>query len=128
MVVIQVNLFHLSVVFPFLIYIALNPDKAITNKSYPIIQIVSISVFLYHTYLSYEKSRDEEDYSINIVHMMLVAPLLYFISINKFKNKDLKNIVLFISIIGIIYHGFQVLKKKNLLPEEKVKIMDEPKE
>ena len=57
MVMIQVNFFHLAVVFPFLIYMALNPDKSNVRKVYPIVQIMSVSIFLYHTYLSYEKSK-----------------------------------------------------------------------
>lgn len=125
MVMIQVNFFHLAVVFPFLIYIALNPDKSNVKKAYPIVQIMAVSLFLYHGYLSYEKSRgDSEDYSINVVHMMLVAPLLYYISTNKFRNKELKNVVLGISGVGIVYHSFQVFKKKNLLPNEKIERMD----
>jgi hypothetical protein len=79
-------MFHIFLVVPFLGYIFVN-RAATPNWLYNLLFCVGIFVLLYHLYKSILKfTTTSKSMWVNIIHVVLVAPLLIYIGYNEKKT------------------------------------------
>jgi hypothetical protein len=105
-----VHLFHLVIVGGLFLYVGIMRDKV------PSILLrglfwVGILILLYHTYKAYTYLRLGKSIWVNLIHIVLVGPLLIYIGYYGDKTPRLYfELLLMLGFASIGYHGYYLLK------------------
>ena len=76
---IAINIFHIFVVGPFLLYVAFMRSQ-IAPWIFSLLSGIAIVIFVYHGYKSFLKWKAQSpSLWVNLIHVLFVAPLLLFI-------------------------------------------------
>jgi hypothetical protein len=68
---------------------------------------ISIIILLYHSYRGYEKINQGKTPWVNIIHIFLIAPILFFIGWNREKTpRYFFELLLLLAFSAIGYHGY----------------------
>jgi hypothetical protein len=103
------HLLHVFIIGGLLLYIGIKKTSIPTFLYNPLI-IFGIFIILYHSYKIYKKITKNINPWINWIHVLIIAPLLIYIGINKEKtNKLYFEIILMIAFATIGYHGYYLL-------------------
>lgn len=113
---IVLNLFHILVVAPTFLYVAVSRADTIAVM-YPILMGLSAFIFLYHSYRAFIKfQRGSSLIWINIIHMFFVAPLLMFIGYNgKDTPRYAYELLALLSFAALGYHIYYIIQDMNLV-------------
>ena len=104
-----VALGHALVIAPMLIYIGLAREKLPTS-AYMGIGATGIGIFFYHAYKFYSRA-DYESGWINLIHVLLVAPLLMVIGwYGKQTSRRFFEMLLMLGFAALGYHGLNIVK------------------
>ena len=103
----MIALFHVFFVGPLLIYTGLQNN--LTHHFYQFLFFLGIGVILLHLYKGIKKLPKFAYF--NYMHALLFGPLLAFIGYYESKDSFICNIVTFLGVLVIIYHGIKFLKK-----------------
>jgi hypothetical protein len=77
------SLFHIFVVVPFLLYIALNRGN-VPYWIYTVALVLGVFILVYHGYKAWVRIQVQSpSLWINLIHVFLVAPLLIYVGANE---------------------------------------------
>ena len=111
-----VALGHALVIAPVLIYIGLAREK-LPQSAYMGIGATGIGIFFYHAYKFYSRA-DYESGWVNLIHILLVAPLLMVIGwYGKQTSRRFFEMLLMFGFGALGYHGLNVVKTLTNLEE-----------
>ena len=102
-----ISLFHIFVVGSLFIYVGL--QKNLSHNFYQFLYYLGIGVILLHLFKSIKKL--PRIAYINYLHVLLFGPLLVYIGYNE-RNTPLfvYDIIEFLGVLVIFYHGIKLLK------------------
>jgi hypothetical protein len=74
---------------------------------YPILLGLGLVVIFYHIYKAYNYMQLGKSYWVNLIHILLVGPLLVYIGYNREKTPRLYfELLLMLAFAAIGYHGY----------------------
>jgi len=104
-----IHLFHIFIVGGLFLYVGIQ-KTAIPISWFPALFGLGIVIILYHTYMAYTYIIQKKGYWVNLIHMLLVGPLLLYIGYNGEKTARLYfELLLMLGFAAIGYHGYYIL-------------------
>lgn len=104
-----VHLFHLLLVGSLFLYVGIQ-RTAIPTVLFPILFWLGIVIILYHLFKIYTYVKLRKGYWVNLIHILLVGPLLLYIGYNGEKTTRLYfELLLMLGFSAIGYHGYYLL-------------------
>lgn len=101
-----VHLFHILFVGSLFLYVG-SQRKNIPKIMFPMLLGLGIIIILYHTFKAYIKSIKGLNYWVNLIHILLVGPLLIYIGYHGEKTARLYfELLLMLGFAAIGYHGY----------------------
>ena len=101
-----VHLFHIIIVGGLFLYVGINRDK-ISKIMFNILLGLSIFIILYHIYKTYNYIKEGKPYWVNLIHIFIVGPLLFYIGYNAEKtSRSYFELLLMLGFAAIGYHGY----------------------
>ena len=112
-------LFHLFIVVPFLMYIFVQ-RAATPDFIYNILFLIGLFILVYHTYKAMLRySANSSSLWINLIHVILVAPLLIYIGYNTKKTpRPAYELLGLITFAAFGYHLYSLVKLTQVTGEE----------
>jgi len=105
--IIFVQLFHIIFVGGFLFYVGLMKTE-LKPYIFNILIGLAIFIFCFHLY----KATTKKNPWINIIHICIIAPLIFYIGYNREKTPRFAfEILLMLAITAIGYNGFYLIKE-----------------
>ena len=100
-----VHLFHILIVGTLFLYVGLVREK-ITTWMFPVLFILGVVIIVYHIYKAYYYMKADKPYWVNLIHILLVGPLLVYIGYNR-ENTSRRyfEMLLMLGFASIGYHG-----------------------
>jgi hypothetical protein len=77
-----VHLFHILIVGTLFLYVGITRDK-VPSLMYPILLTLGIIIIFYHIYKTYNYMKLDKPYWVNLIHILIVGPLLVYIGYNR---------------------------------------------
>ena len=117
---IAINLFHILVVGPFFVYIAIMRGQLVP-WIFSILVGLGIVLLVYHGYKTFIKWRAQSpSLWINLIHVVAVAPLLIYIGSRGYDTPRAAYEILALMGFGAIgYHIYAIIQKTNeLVPKQ----------
>ena len=104
-----VHLFHVLIVGALFLYVGIRREK-IPSLLFPVLLALGAIVIVYHLYKIYLKARKGKGYWVNLIHVLLVGPLLVYIGMhNKKTSRKYYELLLMVGFAAIGYHGYYML-------------------
>lgn len=109
-----VNALHVFVLAPLFVYVGLKAEKT-PDIIFMVFLIVGIVVALYHSYrifVTYQSVGLVPYIYINLVHILLVAPLLVYVGMKKVKTEKIiyKALIVF-AVTMVLSNGYRLFGK-----------------
>ena len=103
------HLFHIIIIGSLLIYVGIKKNTLSPTFYYGLL-ILGIYVFLYHGFKVYSKIVNKINPWINIIHIAIFSPLLFYIGYNKGNVSNYYyEILLMIGFAVVGYHSYYLL-------------------
>ena len=110
-----VHLFHILFVGSLFLYVGIQ-RTAISPTMYPFLLGLGLFIIFYHMYKAYNYMKLGKGYWVNLIHILLVGPLLVYIGYNREKTARLYfELLIMLGFAAIGYHGYY----ENLQDAEK---------
>jgi hypothetical protein len=104
-----VHLFHVLLVGGLFLYVGIQ-KTTIPISWFPALFGLGIVIILYHTFKAYTYIMQNRGYWVNLIHILLVGPLLLYIGYNGVKTARLYfELLLMLGFAAIGYHGYYML-------------------
>ena len=104
-----VHLFHVLFVGALFIYVGVRREKN-PKFMYPLLLVLGVVVILYHLYKTYLKLQ-KGGYWVNLIHILLVGPLLLYIGVTKEKtSRKYYELLLLLAFATIGYHSYYMFQ------------------
>jgi len=101
-----VHLFHIIIVGGLFLYVGINRDK-IYGGLFNILYYLGFFIVLYHLYKAYGYLKDNKGIWVNLIHILIVGPLLVYIGYNGDKTaRKFFEILLMLGFASIGYHSY----------------------
>ena len=101
-----VHLFHILFVGSLFLYVGIY-RTLIPTIMYPILLWLGVFIIIYHIYKAYNYMKEGKGYWVNLIHILLVGPLLVYIGYNREKTARLYfELLLMLGFAAIGYHGY----------------------
>lgn len=101
-----VHLFHILIVGGLFLYVGTQRTD-IPSALFPVLFWLGIFIIFYHIFKVYKKITQEKGYWVNLIHILLVGPLLIYIGHNREKTARLYfELLLMLGFSAIGYHGY----------------------
>jgi len=108
-----VHLFHILFVGGLFMYVGTQRTK-IPKVMFPFLLGLGIVIILYHTFKVYTYMKQGKGYWVNLIHILLVGPLLIYIGYHGEKTARLYfELLLMLGFAAIGYHGYYLLKSQT---------------
>lgn len=104
-----VHLFHIIFVGALFLYVGIERTN-IPPFIYPLLKYLGIFVILYHCYKTYLNFQNKKSVWINLLHILLIGPLL--VTIGKYEvntSRKYFEMLLMAGFAAIGYHGYYLL-------------------
>jgi hypothetical protein len=104
-----VHLFHILIVGSLFLYVGIVREK-IPKLMFPVLLILGVIIIVYHIYKAYNYMKVDKPYWVNLIHILLVGPLLVYIGYNR-ENTSRRyfEMLLMLGFASIGYHGYYLL-------------------
>lgn len=103
---VYIHLFHILFVGFLFLYVGIHRNK-ISAIMYPILLGLGLVIIFYHIFKLYSYMMQGKGYWVNLIHILLVGPLLVFIGYNGEKTSRLYfELLMMLGFSAIGYHGF----------------------
>jgi hypothetical protein len=103
-----VHLFHILIVGTLFLYVGIKRDT-IPKYMYPILLGLGIVIIFYHIYKTYNYIKADKPYWVNLIHIILVGPLLVYIGYNRENTKrKYFEMLLMLGFAAIGYHSYYI--------------------
>ncbi len=77
------NIFHIMLVAPFLIWVGISRDR-LPEGVFTALIVLGIVLTLYHGFKAYNRLVAKSSYVwVNLIHALWVGPLLFYVGVNK---------------------------------------------
>lgn len=107
-----VHLFHILIVGGLFLYVGIH-NTNIPTQMFPMLLGLGIFIILYHLFKVYKYINLGKSYWVNLIHILLVGPLLIFIGYNSDKTARLYfELLLMLGFASIGYHGYYLLNSE----------------
>lgn len=104
-----VHLFHILIIGSLFLYVGIY-KTTIPNIMFPILLGLGIVIILYHIYKAYTKINHGKNIWVNLIHIILVGPLLVYIGYHDMKTARLYfELLLMLGFAAIGYHGYYMI-------------------
>jgi hypothetical protein len=105
-----VHLFHIFIVGSLFLYVG-SYKTEIPKLLFPVLFILGLIIILYHTYKTYNYYTKQINPWVNLIHVLLIGPLLIYIGYNNTKTSRMYfELLLMFGFAAIGYHGYYLLK------------------
>ena len=107
---ILVHLFHIFFVGILFLYVAIYRDKN-SQRMFSFLLGLGIFIIFYHLYKVYNYLKIDKPIWVNLIHILIVGPLLIFIGFHKQNTQRLYfELLLMLGFASIGYHGFYLIQ------------------
>jgi hypothetical protein len=106
-------LLHVYLIGPLFISIGLLGDKS-PLILYNLLGFLSLFVVFFHSYVIYYKYTHKKDFTINLIHIFFLAPIMYLVAYTKPNDDFWYRILLLLGIVNIVYHGMKSIRNDIL--------------
>jgi Na+-transporting methylmalonyl-CoA/oxaloacetate decarboxylase beta subunit len=104
-----VHLFHILIVGSLFLYVGIN-KTTIPKIMFPMLLGLGIIIILYHIYKAYNNIQHKKGFWANLIHIILVGPLLIYIGYHGAKTSRLYfELLLMLGFAAIGYHGYYMI-------------------
>jgi hypothetical protein len=104
-----VHLFHILIVGGLFLYVGIERTN-IPTFMFPLLLGLGVIIILYHMFKVYTYMKQGKGYWVNLIHILLVGPLLLYIGYNGEKTARLYfELLLMLGFAAIGYHGYYML-------------------
>ena len=104
-----VHLFHIIIVGGLFLYVGIYKTN-IATFIYNVLLWLGIIIIFYHIYKVYNYIKLGKNYWVNLIHIILVGPLLVYIGMNKVKtSRAYFELLLMLAFAAIGYHGYYMI-------------------
>ena len=101
-----VHLFHILIVGSLFLYVGIIREK-MPIYMYPLLLWLGVFIIIYHSFKLYSYIKVEKPYWVNLIHILIVGPLLVYIGYNRENTKrKFFEILLMLGFASIGYHGY----------------------
>ena len=101
-----IHLFHILIVGTMFLYVGIKSTNT-PAFMYPILLTLGIIIVLYHLYKTYVKVSAGKNPWVNLIHILIVGPLLIYIGYNnKATQRPAYELLLMLGFAAIGYHGY----------------------
>ena len=101
-----VHLFHILIFGSLFLYVGIERTN-IPSFMFPLLLGLGVIVILYHMFKVYTYMKQGRGYWVNLIHILLVGPLLVYIGYNGEKTARLYfELLLMLGFAAIGYHGY----------------------
>jgi len=105
-----VHLFHILIVGSLFIYVGIIREK-MPSILFPILLGLGVVIIIYHIYKAYRYMKADKPYWVNLIHIILIGPLLVYIGYNKEDtSRRYFEILLMLGFASIGYHGYYLFQ------------------
>ena len=105
-----VHLFHMLIVGSLFIYVGIIREK-MPSILFPILLGLGLVIIIYHIYKVYRYMKADKPYWVNLIHIILIGPLLVYIGYNKQDtSRRYFEILLMLGFASIGYHGYYLFQ------------------
>ena len=105
-----VHLFHILIVGSLFLYVGIY-RTSIPALMYPFLLGLGVIIIFYHIYKAYNYMKQGKGYWVNLIHILLVGPLLIYIGYNREKTARLYfELLLMLGFSAIGYHGYYLFE------------------
>ena len=106
-----VHLFHIIIVGSLFTYVGINKSK-ISDILFSVLLWLGVVIIVYHLYKAYTYLLFGKSYWINVIHIIIIGPLLLYIGYNKEKTpRKYFEILLMAGFASIGYHLYYLFAK-----------------
>jgi hypothetical protein len=104
-----VHLFHILIVGSLFLYVGITRVK-IPKWMFPILLALGAVIIVYHIYKLYNYMKADKPYWVNLIHILLVGPVLVYIGYNR-ENTSRRyfELLLMLGFASIGYHGYYLI-------------------
>ena len=104
-----VHLFHILIVGSLFLYVGIYKTE-IPKLLFSVLFVLGIIIILYHIYKAYNYYIKGINPWVNLIHILLVGPLLIYIGYNKTKTSRMYfEMLLMLGFAAIGYHGYYLI-------------------
>ena len=104
-----VHLFHVIIIGGLFLYVGIHRTN-IPAFMFPLLLGLGVIVILYHIFKVYTYMKLGKGYWVNLIHILLVGPVLVYIGYNGEKTQRLYfELLLMLGFAAIGYHGYYML-------------------
>jgi len=104
-----VHLFHVLIIGSLFLYVGIQRTN-IPTFMFPVLLGLGVIVILYHMFKVYTYMKLGKGYWVNLIHILLVGPVLVYIGYNGEKTARLYfELLLMLGFAAIGYHGYYML-------------------
>ena len=104
------RLFHIVIVGALFLYVGIQ-RTSIPKWMFPALLVLGIIIVFYHIYKSVIHIQDKKGYWVNLIHILLIGPLLIYIGYYGEDTARLYFELLLMSSFAVIgYHGFYLIQ------------------
>lgn len=108
-----IHLFHILIIGSLFLYVG-TQNKNIPKIMFPILLGLGAIIILYHIFKVYSKIIQGKGYWVNLIHILLVGPLLLYIGYNGNETARLYfELLLMLGFASIGYHGYYLVLTVN---------------
>ena len=105
-----IHLFHILIVGSLFLYVGIY-KTTIPSIMYPFLLGLGLIVIFYHSFKAYNYMKQGKGYWVNLIHILLVGPLLVYIGYHREKTARLYfELLLMLGFAAIGYHGYYLLE------------------
>jgi hypothetical protein len=111
-----INLFHISLVVPFLLWIGISRGNT-PDGAYIALIVLGIIVTLYHSYKAWIRFSSNSSYIwVNLIHALWIGPLLLYIGAKKKETPRPAYELLLLTAFGALgYHMYELAAHYDFL-------------
>ena len=104
-----VHMFHVLIIGSLFLYVGIQRTN-IPTFMFPVLLGLGVIVIFYHIFKVYTYMKQGKGYWVNLIHILLVGPLLVYIGYNGEKTRRLYfELLLMLGFAAIGYHGYYML-------------------
>ncbi len=110
-----VKLFHILIVGALFLYVGIK-QKEIPQPMFYALFILGIVIVLYHGYKVFNYIQHKKPYWVNLIHILLVGPLLIYIGYNREETARMYFELLLMLCFAVVgYHGYYLIQDMRII-------------
>ena len=118
-----VKLFHIFIVGALFLYVGIKRTE-IPKQMFPALLVLGVVIVLYHGYKVFNHMQHKHSYWINLIHILLIGPLLIYIGYYREDTERMYFELLLMLCFAVFgYHGFYLIQDAIIAAKNQSKNM-----